>query len=70
MTHDPGGVAVTLPNGTVIPATDTGGGSYAAALPDGSVVTGNPDGTSSIQHADGSTDTYSAGGQQYGLSCG
>jgi hypothetical protein len=66
VTRDSGGVAVALPDGTVIPATDTGGGGSAAALSDGSIVTGNPDGTSSIQHADGSTDTYSAGGQQTG----
>jgi len=59
-------IAIVTVNYHQLVARFPDGGGSAAALPDGSIVTGNPDGTSSVQHADGSTDTYSAGGQHTG----
>src|SRR6202166_1112049 len=41
VTHSDGAVTVTTPDGTTVSATDTGGNTYAAALPDGSILNGN-----------------------------
>jgi hypothetical protein len=57
---------VTTPDGTTVSATDTGGNTYAAALPDGSILNGNADGTSTITAVDGATTNYNAAGQPTG----
>jgi hypothetical protein len=66
VTHSDGAVTVTTPDGTTVSATDTGGNTYAAALPDGSILNGNADGTSTITAVDGATTNYDAAGRPTG----
>jgi hypothetical protein len=63
VTHSDGFTTVTTPDGTTVSATSTAPNSYAAALPDGSILAGNADGTSTITAPDGSTVNYNAAGQ-------
>ena len=58
-----GQVVVTMPNGTHVPAQQTGGGGYQAFLPDNNMITGNPDGTSQLQMPDGSTQNFDTHGR-------
>jgi hypothetical protein len=66
VTHSDGFTTVTTPDGTTVSATNTGGNTYSAALPDGSILAGNADGSSVITAPDGSTTNYNAAGDPTG----
>ncbi len=63
--HAGGGVTVTTPDGVTVSGTDTGGNTYSAMLPDGSVLAGSERNVD--DHGGGRTTTnYNAAGQPTG----